>query len=241
MSKTEPSSASLIIEKALKRSTEDTCYTYAGPAQWENMPNECYFPFHHNGKTYTTCTSDGKTQPWCATVVKRDPQHPVPVMSNKGGAGWEGWGYCGNCRKEGRSPQCERGGHTVLNQAWRAVKANPVVSRYSDTKLPSGSEWFKFDVPQTSNKIPHFKRGVEQERHCGGRSYAKIELPLNGKLVGHKEHTGRDFAFCFDAHCTPGASKVIKMQWCQPYEPNGQPFYIYKLKPLSNGEAYCVE
>ena len=106
------------------------------------MPNECYFPFHHNGKTYTKCTSDGTTHPWCATVVKRDPQSklfmmhltmqiiilshsvfsdPVPVMSTKGGAGWEGWGYCGNCRKEGRSPQCAQGGHTVLNQAWRAV------------------------------------------------------------------------------------------------------------------------
>ena len=106
------------------------------------MPNECYFPFHHNGKTYTKCTSDGTTHPWCATVVKRDPQSklfmmhltmqiiilshsvfsdPVPVMSTKGGSGWEGWGYCGNCRKEGRSPQCAQGGHTVLNQAWRAV------------------------------------------------------------------------------------------------------------------------
>ena len=55
-------------------SSPGTCYTYAGPGQWKNMPNECYFPFHHNGKTYTTCTSEGKTHPWCATVVKRDPQ-----------------------------------------------------------------------------------------------------------------------------------------------------------------------
>ena len=61
------------------------------------------------------------------------------------------------------------------------------------------------------------------------------------QLVGHKEHMGRNFAFCFDAQCTPGASKVIKMQWCPPYELDGQPFYIYKLKPLSSGEAYCVE
>ena len=34
-----------------------------------------------------------------------------------------------------------------------------VASPNSDTKLPSRSEWFKFDVPGTSNKIPHFKRG----------------------------------------------------------------------------------
>ena len=60
-------------------------------------------------------------------------------------------------------------------------------------------------------------------------------------MADHKEHMGRDFAFCFDAQCTPGASKVIKMQWCPPYELDGQPFYIYKLKPLSSGEAYCVE
>ena len=63
----------------------------------------------------------------------------------------------------------------------------------------------------------------------------------NYKLVDHKEHTGRDFAFCFDAQCTPKTSKLVRMQWCQPYEPNGQPFYIYELKPLSSGEAYCVE
>ena len=54
-------------------SLPDTCYTFAGPEQWENMPNECYFPFSHNGKTYTGCPSDGKTQPWCATVVRKDP------------------------------------------------------------------------------------------------------------------------------------------------------------------------
>ena len=49
-------------------------------------------------------------------------------MSSKGGAGWEGWGYCGNCQKEGRSPQCERGAHTVLDQPWRAVKGEDIVN-----------------------------------------------------------------------------------------------------------------
>merc|ERR1712130_462000 len=104
-------------------------------------------------------------------------------------------GYCGNCQKEGRSPQCERRGHTVLNEAWRAVKDKQVASRHSDTwanlwsGLPSGSEWFKFEVPGTSNKIPHFQRGVEQERFCGGNNYARIELHRDGKLPSHKEHT----------------------------------------------------
>ena len=51
---------------------------------------------------------------------------PVAVMSSKGGAGWEGLGYCGNCQKEGRSPQCERGAHTVLDQPWRAVKGEGI-------------------------------------------------------------------------------------------------------------------
>ena len=91
-------------------------------------------------------------------------------------------------------------------------------SHHSDTTLPSGSEWFKFEVDGTSNKIPHFKRGflldlnrsaegsnnhsssliwltldlfivispkisgVAQQRHCGGKYYAKIELPPDGKV-----------------------------------------------------------
>ena len=61
------------------------------------------------------------------------------------------------------------------------------------------------------------------------------------QLVSHIEHTGKDFAFCFDPECRPRSSKLVKMQWCQPYEPNGQPFYIYKLKPLASGYTYCVE
>ena len=59
------------------------------------------------------------------------------------------------------------------------------------------------------------------------------------QLVGHKEHRGRPYKFCFDKHCT--SSVWVTTQWCQPYEAEGEPFYIYKLVPLASGQVYCVE
>ena len=48
------------------------CLTYDGPPMWKYSPNECQFPFTYNGKTHKTCTTEGKSQPWCMTIVKKE-------------------------------------------------------------------------------------------------------------------------------------------------------------------------
>ena len=47
------------------------CVTYDGPDKWEDSPNECQFPFVYKGVEYNNCTTVEKTQPWCATIVKK--------------------------------------------------------------------------------------------------------------------------------------------------------------------------
>eukprot|EP00092_Neocalanus_flemingeri_P054516 GFUD01064214.1.p1 GENE.GFUD01064214.1~~GFUD01064214.1.p1 ORF type:complete len:1274 (-),score=241.09 GFUD01064214.1:268-3900(-) len=237
MSKTEPSTASLVIEKALKKKKEGRCWTYAGATEWKNEPNECYFPFSYKGTTYTECTAAGRTQPWCATVVKKDPKTDVPVLSNKGGPGWEGWGYCGNCQEAGVDNRCKAGNHAVLKQSWRAVKKSGSKLGRSDKSLRAG--WYKFDVPGTKNTIPQHFTGVPPTGKCGGKTHARIELPPSGNLASHKEYLGKDFLVCFDLQCKE--FKQVKVLWCPPYVPTGKPFYIYELNPLADGQAYCVE
>ena len=48
------------------------CLTYDGPAKWKDSPNECQFPFVYKGVKYDSCTTVEKTQPWCATIVKKE-------------------------------------------------------------------------------------------------------------------------------------------------------------------------
>merc|ERR1711874_72806 len=42
-----------------------SCTTDSGPQSGQS----CVFPFRYNGVVYTTCTTEGQAQPWCATSV----------------------------------------------------------------------------------------------------------------------------------------------------------------------------
>jgi len=48
-----------------------SCTTRAGPSP--NRP--CIFPFRHNGKTYSGCTTDTLGQPWCSTATYTNGSH----------------------------------------------------------------------------------------------------------------------------------------------------------------------
>ena len=103
------------------------CLTYAGPTEtvtwkgksitrkWADGPQECQFPFWHNGVEFTSCTTDGgNSQPWCATAVMKNKTTKNPEMV-------EGmWGYCGDCSGK-TPPECQPGGHTVLTDSWRSI------------------------------------------------------------------------------------------------------------------------
>merc|ERR1712154_450464 len=41
------------------------CTTDSGPQSGQS----CVFPFRYNGVVYSTCTTEGQAQPWCATSV----------------------------------------------------------------------------------------------------------------------------------------------------------------------------
>ena len=106
-------------------------------------------------------------------ALVNNPTYPpagsiIPVVSNKGGAGWEGWGYCGNCRKEGRSPQCARGQHTVLRDAWRAVKGKE--TNWTTRNLHLSSQWFFLEIV------------VDFANFCRGQLFLQI-VPLNNVLA----------------------------------------------------------
>merc|ERR1719369_226931 len=233
MSQTEPSTVSIVTKKALKSSQKE-CLTFDGPPKWKDSPNECQFPFHYNGEEHKGCTTVGKTQPWCATIVKKNTSgHHVP--SDKGGENW--WGYCGNCRGE-VDKRCQAGGHVVLTDKWRAIKGEGSVGgrHYDDSKL--SANWYKFEIPGRKNIFPAYNHGVEPAEHCQSmESHAHIELPSSGELTAHDEDE-KDFRFCFDANCNN--FKMIDVLWCPPQVHNQKPFYIYKLKPSEVGQAYCV-
>merc|ERR1711953_1233543 len=42
-----------------------SCTTDSGPQSGQS----CVFPFRYNGVVFTTCTTEGQAQPWCATSV----------------------------------------------------------------------------------------------------------------------------------------------------------------------------
>ena len=67
--------------------------------------------------------------------------------------------------------------------------------------------------------------------------HARVEIPSSGKLTEHSEEE-KDFRFCFDSSCNQ--FKMIDVLWCPPEVPNQDPFYIYQLKPIDTGMAYCV-
>lgn len=233
MSKTEPSTASIIMHKALKSSQKE-CLTYAGPAKWEDSPNECQFPFVYNGVKYDSCTTVDKTQPWCATIVKKEEGEHVP--SNKGGENW--WGYCGNCKGTVDS-RCQAGGHSILREPWRAIKVGDDISGKLNDDSELSTAWYKFEVPGNGNVLPAFDPGVEPTQSCQiGGNFASIELPSSGKLTQHDEEE-KSYRFCFDADCNE--FKMIDVFWCPPEEHNNDPFYIYKLRPTNSGRAYCVK
>jgi len=233
MSKTEPSTAAIVMQKALKTSQKE-CVTYAGPDKWVDAPNECQFPFWYNGEEHKKCITEGKTQPWCATIVKQDKDGKY-VPSEKGGDNW--WGYCGNCKGE-VDERCKAGGHTVLKDTWRGLKDKLTSSRtlYDDSSLTRG--WYKFDVPGSTNTLPTFVPGLEPTKDCRiGGNYARVELPSSGTLVEHDEESKR-IRFCFDADCNQ--FKMIEVLWCPPDVHTNKPFYIYELKPTEKDMAYCV-
>jgi len=231
MSKTEPSTASIIMHKALKSSAKE-CVTYSGPKRWIDSPNECQFPFVYKGVEYKTCTTVDSTQPWCATIVKKD-NNGKHVPSKKGGENW--WGYCGNCKGE-VDARCKAGGHTVLKHSWRAIKGSTSSGSHDDSKLASA--WYKFDLPGAENKIPAYEPGVKPSENCQiSGSHASVEMPSSGILTEYDEEE-KDFRFCFDPDCNE--FKLIEVLWCPPVNEKQKPFHIYKLKPTSAGKGYCV-
>merc|ERR1712098_443468 len=125
-----------------------------------------------------------------------------------------------------------------------------ILGELSEDDYSLSHEWYRFQVPGTTNTLPTFRRGSSVTNLCsGGASPGSMELESASSLteaVPHDKGVIQMRVF-FDGLCNN--FRRVDVLWCPPHPVGGthtkdaEPFHIYKLKPLEtldHGLAYCV-